>query len=188
MLKRFTPTATTNNVASCRTAGAVRCLGEFTDITTPFRHVTGPRVASSPDARIERQSNNTFCGAASQDIRGVRRVLALNVGSIYVTLRMVVRGHDSSAIARPLLLAACRLLFSGTSAVAQEAQSTGTDQLDFMPRYKFYILVAALAHDDPRFAWDTHFGGDVDVLAFAARTCQRSADYEAVLGSEIPRF
>lgn len=101
---------------------------------------------------------------------------------------MVVRGHDGGAVARPLLFAVCCLLFSGTRAVAQEAQATGTDKLAFMPRYDFYLSVAALAHDDPRFAWDTYFGGDVDVLAFAGTRVNALAEYEAVLGSEFRSF
>lgn len=101
---------------------------------------------------------------------------------------MVVRGHDSGAVARPLLLAVCCLLFSGTRAVAQEAQSTGTDKLSFLPRYDFYLSAAALAADDPRFAWDTHFGGDVDLLTLAAARVNFLAEYEAVLGSEFRSF
>ena len=101
---------------------------------------------------------------------------------------MVVRGHDSGAVARPVLLAVCCLLFSGDRAVAQEAQSTGTDKLSFMPRYDFYLSVAALAHDDRRFVWDTHFGGDVDVLAFASARLNVLAEYEAILGSEFRAF
>ncbi|MGE3490114.1 MAG: hypothetical protein AB7N29_08920 [Vicinamibacterales bacterium] len=101
---------------------------------------------------------------------------------------MVVRGHDSGAVARPLLLAVCCLLFSGTGAVAQEAQSTGTDGFSFMPRFNFYLSAAALAHDDPRFAWDTHFGGDVDLLTFAGARVNALAEYEAVLGSEFRSF
>lgn len=101
---------------------------------------------------------------------------------------MVVRGRCSGAAARCVLRAVCCLFFSATGAVAQETQSSGIDAFSFMPRYDFYLSVAALAHEDPRFEWDTHFGGDVDVLAFAAARVNALAEYEAVLGSEFRSF
>ncbi len=99
--------------------------------------------------------------------------------------------RDYSGVPRRTLalLATCCLVFSGTGAVAQEATSSGTGrQLSFVPRYDFYLSVAALASDNPRFAWDTHFGGDVDVLAFADTRVNLVAEYEAVLGTEYRAF
>jgi hypothetical protein len=50
------------------------------------------------------------------------------------------------------------------------------------------LSAAALANDDPRFSWDTHFGGDIDVVDYVHGRTATFIDYEAVLGNEFRPF
>jgi hypothetical protein len=59
---------------------------------------------------------------------------------------------------------------------------------DFLTRYDFQLTGAALAIDDPRFSWDTHFGGDLDVFDYVKGRLSIAADYEAILGDEFRAF
>jgi hypothetical protein len=62
------------------------------------------------------------------------------------------------------------------------------DAADFMPRYDFHLSAAALAVQDPRFSWDTHFGGSLDVVDYVRGRAGIYVDYEAVLGDEFRLF
>jgi hypothetical protein len=42
--------------------------------------------------------------------------------------------------------------------------------------------------DDPRFSWDTHWGGSVDVVDYVGGRLAVIIDYQAVLGSEFQPF
>jgi hypothetical protein len=58
----------------------------------------------------------------------------------------------------------------------------------FMPRYDFHLSAAnTLAHDN-HFGWDTHFGGDFDLVDYVHGRMIFLADYQAVLGSQIRPF
>src|SRR5213075_14043 len=62
--------------------------------------------------------------------------------------------------------AACLCLGFAAHAFAQPPLPTPTDRPaapEFLPRATFHLSAAALQIDDPRFSWDTHFGGDIDV-------------------------
>jgi len=59
---------------------------------------------------------------------------------------------------------------------------------EFLPRYDFHLSAAALANSDPRFSWDTHFGGDVDVFDYVKGRTSTILDYEAILGNEFRAF
>ncbi len=59
---------------------------------------------------------------------------------------------------------------------------------DFLTRYAFHLAASKLAIDDPRFSWDTHFGGDIDAVDYGAGRLNLLADYDAVLGSEFRAF
>lgn len=45
-----------------------------------------------------------------------------------------------------------------------------------------------MANDNPRFSWDTHFGGEIDVVDYVHGRASTAMDYEAVLGNELRPF
>lgn len=100
------------------------------------------------------------------------------------------------SLARHAAAAACLCLALVCPAFAQGAGTQGgTTQVDdapagpsFMSRYDFHLGAAALATDDRRFKWDTHFGGDVDVVDYVRGRVRVVADYQALLGSEFRPF
>jgi hypothetical protein len=47
------------------------------------------------------------------------------------------------------------------------------------------MFASKLAIDDKQFGWDTHFGGDLDVIDYVKGRLVLIADYEAVIGSEF---
>ena len=59
---------------------------------------------------------------------------------------------------------------------------------DFLTHYNFHLSADALASGDERFSWQTHFGGDLDLVDYVAGRVNVLADYEAVLGREFRRF
>ncbi len=76
----------------------------------------------------------------------------------------------------------------GSNASAQQSPSTAPPTPQFLSRYDFHLSAAALANDDERFSWDTHFGGDVDVFDYVRGRASSSMDYQAVLGNEFRAF
>ena len=83
--------------------------------------------------------------------------------------------------------AACLMLFSVTTARAQ-APPAPPPTPDFFTRYDFHLAANGMAFDDPRFSWDAHFGGDVDIVDYVAGRATILIDYEAVLGDEFRPF
>jgi hypothetical protein len=59
---------------------------------------------------------------------------------------------------------------------------------EFLSRYDFQLAANALSIDDPRFSWDTHFGGAVDLVDYGVGRLSIVGDYEAVLGQEFRAF
>jgi hypothetical protein len=59
---------------------------------------------------------------------------------------------------------------------------------ELLARYDFQLSGVALAIDDKRFLWDTHFGGALDVIDYGIGRASIVADYEAVLGDELRAF
>jgi hypothetical protein len=59
---------------------------------------------------------------------------------------------------------------------------------DFLPRGSFHLSAAGLQIDDPQFTWDTHFGGEVDVVDYVFGRVNVVIDYQAILGSEFRIF
>jgi len=82
-------------------------------------------------------------------------------------------------------LVACLLLVA-TRAFAQSPQDS--QKPDFLTRYSFRLSADALAIDDVHFSWDTHFGGDLDIVDYVAGRTTIVADYEAILGQERRAF
>lgn len=63
--------------------------------------------------------------------------------------------------------------------------STG---IDFLSHYDFWLSAAALSIDDPKFSWDTHFGGAIDVIDYGVGRLGIRVDYQAILGDELRPF
>jgi hypothetical protein len=59
---------------------------------------------------------------------------------------------------------------------------------DFMPRFDWKMSAAVLGHPDPRFTWDTHWAGDLDLFSYPKGRASFLADYQALLGSEFRPF
>jgi hypothetical protein len=73
-------------------------------------------------------------------------------------------------------------------ATAQPLVPPRPDGAEFMSRYDFHLSAAALAHEDQRFSWDTHWGGDLDLVDYVKGRLTFLADYQAVLGDEFQPF
>jgi hypothetical protein len=72
---------------------------------------------------------------------------------------------------------------------AQQPLSDPPGQVEFLSRYDFHLSGAALGSDEPaRFLWDTHWGGDFDLVDYVKGRLSVLADYQAVLGNELHPF
>jgi hypothetical protein len=59
----------------------------------------------------------------------------------------------------------------------------------FMSRYDFHLTAGGLGSGDPtQFQWDTHWGGDFDLVDYVAGRLGFLADYQAILGNEFRPF
>ena len=92
------------------------------------------------------------------------------------------------SLTRHAAVAACLVLLSVTYAAAQTDITPAPATAQFMSRYDFHLAAAGLAVDDPRFSWDTHFGGEFDFIDYVAGRAIFMADYQAVLGHELRAF
>jgi hypothetical protein len=68
------------------------------------------------------------------------------------------------------------------------APSVAPASPDFLTHYNFHLSADALSNGDQRFSWQTHFGGDLDLVDYVAGRLNLLIDYEAMLGSEFRRF
>ena len=59
---------------------------------------------------------------------------------------------------------------------------------DLLSNYNFHLSADALNIDDPRFSWQTHFGGDFDLVDYVKGRANILIDYEAVLGDQLRLF
>lgn len=98
----------------------------------------------------------------------------------------------AGSLIRRAAVAACLCLTLVPAASAQLTQPPGfapaPAQPDFFTRYDFHLSAARLNIDDPRFVWDTHFGGDLDVVDYVTGRLSMLVDYEAVLGDQFRVF
>jgi len=72
-----------------------------------------------------------------------------------------------------------------TSAQSTAAPVSG---VTFLPRAHFYFLWGSWHTSDPRFSWDGMMGASFDLVGYPRGRLNFSADYEAVLGSELRPF
>lgn len=102
--------------------------------------------------------------------------MAENTGSL--------RGHAARA--------ACLTLICASIVSAQQPDqpvvSPAPSAPEFLSRADFQLSAAALAIDDIRFSWDTHFGGSLDLVDYVGGRAGVYVDYEAVLGDEYRLF
>ena len=60
--------------------------------------------------------------------------------------------------------------------------------IELLPRYTFHLAAEHLSSSDPRFVWDTNFGGELDLVDYVAGRLTFAANYQAILGEEIRSF
>lgn len=99
---------------------------------------------------------------------------------------------ENGSLIRHAAAAACLLVMFATAAWAQQPdQPTATpapDKPEFLSRADYQLSASALAIDDVRFSWDTHWGGSLDVVDYVRGRTGIYVDYEAVLGDEFRIF
>jgi hypothetical protein len=93
---------------------------------------------------------------------------------------------------RHVLASACLSLALASSALAQPRPTPLPDPPatpQFMSRYDFHLEASYLGSGDhTRFMWDTHWGGDFDLIDYVAGRFGFLVDYQAVLGNEFRPF
>lgn len=91
---------------------------------------------------------------------------------------------------RSALLAGLAALILVSPARAQSPSSDDARQasLTLLPHYTFHLNAGHLSSADPRYVWDTNFGGEVDLLGWSRMRATFTANYQAVLGEEIRAF
>ena len=92
--------------------------------------------------------------------------------------------HFVGSLTSRAATAVCMTLGWVAGVAAQQPLST----LQFMPRFDFHLEGTPLRSGDPRFSWDTHVGGDFDLVDYVRGRVTLAADYQAVLGSEFRAF
>ena len=85
-------------------------------------------------------------------------------------------------------LAIAAVVLGVVPALAQRTPEPRPDTAEFLPHYTFNLAGAALSSDDQAFSWDTHFGGEVEIVDYVIGRAAFLADYQAVLGSEFRPF
>jgi hypothetical protein len=91
------------------------------------------------------------------------------------------------SVAPRLALVACFALAFVPAAVAQNPLPA-PPAAEFMSRFEFHLAAAGLAHHDPRFTWDTHWGGNFDLVDYVKGRITFLVDYQALLGSQFRPF
>lgn len=74
--------------------------------------------------------------------------------------------------------------FAQTTGPAPEAETPRT----ILTRSAFHMSAEHLSSDDPRFVWDTNFGGDLDLVDYGRGRLTFAANYQAILGEEFRQF
>jgi hypothetical protein len=82
------------------------------------------------------------------------------------------------------------LLSSHLPAIAQSQPPAepAPDGAEFLARYDFHLAAEYLSHEDPRFVWDTNFGGELDAWRKGSTQVTLVANYQAMLGEEFRAF
>jgi hypothetical protein len=81
-----------------------------------------------------------------------------------------------------------RRLIAVLALVASASPAAAQSGIMFFPRFDFHLGADHLSNSDPRFVWDTNFGGDMDFVDYGRGRTTFAANYEAVLGNQLRRF
>jgi hypothetical protein len=92
------------------------------------------------------------------------------------------------SLVRRAALAACLALVSMSVVSAQQPLAAPPAAAAFMSRFDFHLSAAGLNYDDPRFSWDTHWGGDLDLVDYVFGRATFLVDYQALLGNQFRPF
>jgi hypothetical protein len=87
--------------------------------------------------------------------------------------------------------AVCLFLTAASAVSAQSPLPTPIEAPaapEFLPRGTFHLSAAGLNDDDPRFTWDTHFGGEFDIVDYVVGRVNAVVDYQAILGNQFRIF
>jgi hypothetical protein len=95
---------------------------------------------------------------------------------------------NRSLIQRAAVVASLMFVLAAPAAAQQQMPAPASAEPDFFTRYDFHLTAARLSGNDERFSWDTHFGGELDMLDYVVGRASVLVDYEAVLGSEFRPF
>ena len=71
---------------------------------------------------------------------------------------------------------------------ADDGPQDGLPRIRFIPRYDFHLSADHLSTDDPRFVWDTNFGGQIDLLDYGFGRATFTGNFESVLGNQFRDF
>jgi hypothetical protein len=96
--------------------------------------------------------------------------------------------HQSGSLIRSLSAVLLLSLVFVAPAAAQQPRPDVPERPAVLTAYDFHLAAVGLSSDDNRFTWDTHWGGDVDMIDYVAGRANVLVDYEAILGSELRAF
>lgn len=89
-------------------------------------------------------------------------------------------------------LVALALLASAAPAAGQSGPAPlanpASTSVEILPRYTFHLSAEHLSSSDPRFVWDTNFGGEIDLVDYVSGRVTFVANYQAILGEQFRRF
>lgn len=71
---------------------------------------------------------------------------------------------------------------------ADDGPQPAPPRIRFIPRYEFHLSADHLSTDDPRFVWDTNFGGEVDLVDYGFGRATFTGNFESVLGNQFRDF
>ena len=103
-------------------------------------------------------------------------------------LKILKLVHLQLLLKLQFVLVGCLALLVTSAASAQQPLASPPASPQFLSRYDFRLSAAALAHDDQRYSWDTHFGGEIDIVDYVYGRTTTVLDYQAVLGNEFQAF
>jgi hypothetical protein len=72
--------------------------------------------------------------------------------------------------------------------IASTSPAAAQNTILFFPRFDFHVGADHLSVSDPRFVWDTNFGGDMDLVDYGRGRATFTANYEAILGQQPRHF
>jgi hypothetical protein len=92
------------------------------------------------------------------------------------------------SLVRRAALAACLMVVFMPVVSAQPPLANPPVAAGFMSRFDFHLSAAGLDYEEPRFSWDTHWGGDFDLVDYVVGRATFLVDYQALLGHQFRPF